>query len=486
MLDFNDISIQRKILLSVSFIAILALSVVFIATESISRHSIRSESFNKLTAIREMKAGQIENYFSNINNQIQTLSEDLMVISATKAFKTAYHNITEEIQPDKNQLQAWDQQLTSYYDEEFLPRLQPNADEKVYRSNFMPLDQGIKILQSFFIASNPYPVGEKHRLTIPEMPGTFTEVHKQYHPIFRSYLEKFGYYDIFLIDNETGHIIYSVFKEMDFATSLLSGPYQNSGLARAFRAARNASYPNFVTLIDFEAYAPSYNAQASFTACPIFEGDQKIGVLIFQMPIDRINGIMTNDNKWSEVGLGNSGETYIIGSDYRLRNQSRFLIEDKTNYLQMIRNIGLPESTIAKIDNLNSSIGLQEVKTQGTEGALNGETGERIITDYRGVPVLSSYRPLNIPCVKWGILSEIDQTEAMEPLKRIRKSILFIVLALIPFIMLSANLVARTITKRLDHLISAAQELAAGKLDAQLDTTGQDEIGELSESFQKM
>jgi methyl-accepting chemotaxis protein len=41
----------------------------------------------------------------------------------------------------------------------------------------------------------------------------------------RNYLEKFGYYDIFLVDPETGDIVYSVFKELDYSTSLIDGPY---------------------------------------------------------------------------------------------------------------------------------------------------------------------------------------------------------------------------------------------------------------------
>ena len=94
-------------------------------------------------------------------------------------------------------------------------------------------------------------------------------------PRIRSYLEKFGFYDIFLIDNETGHIVYSVFKEVDFATSLLTGPYKETNFARAFKAASQANDKDFVKLVDFEPYYPSYNAPASFIASPIFNGSRK-------------------------------------------------------------------------------------------------------------------------------------------------------------------------------------------------------------------
>ena len=59
------------------------------------------------------------------------------------------------------------------------------------------------------------------------------------------------------------------------------------------------------------------------------------------MPIDKINNIMTSRQEWSKVGLGESGETYIVGHDLTLRNQSRFLIEDRKHYLKMIKEIGV-------------------------------------------------------------------------------------------------------------------------------------------------
>jgi len=77
---------------------------------------------------------------------------------------------------------------------------------------------------------------------------------------------------------------------------------------------------------------PSYGAPASFIASPIFEGSKKIGVAVFQMPTDIINQIMTGNSGWTADGLGKSGETYLVGDDYKMRSNSRFLIEDRRGY----------------------------------------------------------------------------------------------------------------------------------------------------------
>ena len=82
--------------------------------------------------------------------------------------------------------------------------------------------------------------------------SSFSAVHEKYHSIFRSYLQKFGYYDIFLIDDETGEIIYSVLKETDYATSLISGAYSRSNIADAFQSARELKTPDAVKFTDFK------------------------------------------------------------------------------------------------------------------------------------------------------------------------------------------------------------------------------------------
>jgi hypothetical protein len=229
------------------------------------------------------------------------------------------------------------------------------------------------LLQDYFLASNPFPIGEKHLLDSIPIRCTYNSVHKRYHPVIRSFLERFGYYDVFLIDT-TGHVVYTVYKETDFASSLNDGPFHNTNLALCFKKAMRINDHKQAALVDFAEYLPSYNAHASFMACPIFDKGRKIGVLAFQTPIDNINDIMTNNREWNKVGLGKTGETYIVGENFTLRNQSRFLIEDSTNYFKMLKSIGTPRAVITKIRNFNSSVGLQEVKTIGTSEALQRST----------------------------------------------------------------------------------------------------------------
>jgi len=480
--------IGTKILIAFTVVAIVAVGLVGFFTFTTGSSTLEDESFNKLTAVREMKASQVEDYFEIIEKQIITLSEDRMIIDAMRRFDGGLHFINQDLELSDEDMQAVDARLRTYYEEEFLPRLIPNLLKDVTVEDYWPKDENTRIMQDLYISSNPFATGSKYILDDPGDGSGYSQTHSLFHPIIRDFQQQFGYYDIFLVDVEAGgHIAYSVFKEVDYATSLLDGPSTDTNFAEAYRAARDADEKDFVAIVDFAPYDPSYHAPASFIASPIFDGDEKIGVLVFQMPIDRINDVMTNNQNWAAVGLGQSGETYIVGEDFTLRNQSRFLIEDSEYYFNLIDEIGIPLSTIARIRNLNSTIGLQVVETDGTLAAQSGSTGEDIFPDYRGVPVLSSYKPLNIQDMDWVIMSEIDQAEAFDPIRDLGIKTGLAVAGLIAAIVVMAVAFSRTITRPLKQLTETANQLAGGNLDVEVQGTEQkDEIGDLASSFDVM
>lgn len=475
-----------KLTLSFFFVAFISMLVIGVIAFYRGKDSLEKESFNRLTAVREMKANQIEDYFGQIRDQILTLSEDPTIIGAMKEFRDGYQSIDKDLGVTDAGMVPVNATLDDYFRKEYLPRLNQHLEEKSTLEQESNNEKNGRILQELYIASNPNEVGAKYKLDDPHDGSRYSQSHRFFHPIIRNYLKKFGYYDVFLVDAKTGNIVYTCFKEVDFGTSLRSGPFRNTNLAKAFMSSANATQRDFVDIEDFRAYHPSYNAPAAFISAPIYENGEKTGVLIFQMPIDRINDVMTSKREWSKVGLGTTGETYIVGEDYTLRNQSRFLIEDSTNYFKMIKAIGLPQNTIDKIRSFNTSIGLQRVKTEGTEAALSGQTGERLFKDYRGVPVLSSYKPLKIEGMHWVIMSELDESEAFAHIYTLRRQIALALSVLLLFIAAGSLLISRRITKPLKILTEDARELSRGNFDVEIEIKRKDEIGILAMSFRKM
>lgn len=407
--------LKQKIMIGAAVLAALPVLVaglvVIPVLTSASHEALEMSAEQRLVAARNLTKGRIEDYFRTIRHQVLTFSNDRMIRDAMVAFKNGFDSYTDDI--DYSGQAGLKAKLASYYTVEFSNEYRKRNQDQIDVGHWLQqLDAESLALQYRFIKNNPNPLGEKHKLDDTGDGSDYAREHRYYHPVIRDFLEKFGFYDIFLVDPDSGDIVYSVFKELDFTTSLKDGSYARTGIGEVFRKANAAESPDFVALSDFAPYPPSYQDPASFIASPIFDGHRKVGILIFQMPIDAINAIMTHRNDWQAAGLGNSGETYLVGSDDRMRSISRFLIEEPANYLQTLRSIGIETETVELIEAKRTSIGLQSVNTAGSQAALNGQTGFKIFPDYRKIDVLSAYAPLDIPGLHWAILAEIDESEA--------------------------------------------------------------------------
>ena len=416
--------------------------------------ALKEQAFKQLVSVRETKKEQVEEYFSNIEKQITTYSKDHMIINAMEELKSSVKMFRQENEIDDAQLKGYRSALKTYYTRDYTKeyeRLNNGIDPDVDKY-FDQLSNDAVLLQTFYIRSNDYVLGEKDKMDFASDRSTYSNHHGYYHNRIREYQQQFGYYDIFLVDPDSGQIVYSVFKEIDYGTSLIDGPCADTNLGKVFREANKSTSPDFVKLVDFASYSPSYDSAASFIASPIFDDQRKVGILIFQMPIDRINMVMTNNHKWKVCGLGESGETYIVGSDYKMRSQSRFLIEDKEGYHAQMAELGMDESLINIIQAKDSTILLQKIETKGTHAATAGETNIEIFKDYRHVPVLSAYAPLEIEGVDWAIMAEIDEEEALRAATTLGKRMMMISVVLL-VVIIGLSLLVLRITGKVTNVI---------------------------------
>ena len=466
-----------------TLVAILSVSFISFYEADVA---LENETMNKLIAVREIKASQIEDYFTQIRNQVVTFSEDVMIVDAMQAFTRTFNAVHEETGVSSQNSGNVDASLKSSYQSGFIKSLGERRGRGVNLNEFYPKDIRTRVLQNLYIASNKNELGSKHLLDAQSDGSSYSKTHAKYHPAIRGFLEKFGYYDIFLIEPETGYIVYSVFKEVDYATSLDRGPYRNTNLAEVVNEVKASGKKGFSKLVDFKPYSPSYDAPAAFIAAPIYDGSNLVGVLAFQMPLDKINEVMTSHQKWKDIGLGDSGETYLVGDDLKLRSQSRFLIEDEKGYFDLMQEVGLNSTVIEKIKAAGTAIGLQPVETEATRAAIKGETAAEIVNDYRNIPVLSAYQPLKVQDMHWAIMSEIDEAEAFAPVYSLRNQILVTAIIVLIFVCSFALFFSsRMIAKPIKQMLSAVDELREGDGDLtyRLPDFGKDEIGQTASSL---
>jgi methyl-accepting chemotaxis protein len=234
-------------------------------------------------------------------------------------------------------------------------------------------------LRAVYIEGNSSPLDEKQAKNA----ARYSELHARLQPMAERFLTVRGYYD-FLLISPSGDIHYSAAKEDDFATNLLSGPYRDSGLGDAFRQAIEASNGEAIGVSDLQAYAPSGGAPAMFIAKAMHDDEGLlIGVIALQVPTEQIQAIMH-----FVEGMGDTGETYLVGEDHIMRSDSRFS----------------EEPTVLKM----------RVDSDIAQRALSGEYGVEFTTDYRGVEVLSAFSSIPIGETHWAILAEIDRAEILQ------------------------------------------------------------------------
>jgi methyl-accepting chemotaxis protein len=278
---------------------------------------------------------------------------------------------------------------------------------------------------------------------------------------FSKYIQANNYYDLFLI-NENGYVYYTVSKEADYQTNMVDGKFADSGLGKLVRKVmRTKSYQ----VADFQPYAPSGNKPAAFIAQPVVHGGEVETIVAMQLSLKAINAIMQE-----RTGMGQSGETYLVGPDKRMRSDS-FLDPEGHSV----------EASFAGTVQSNG------VDTLAANEALQGNSDAKVIKDYNGNPVLSAYAPVNVSDeLTWGLLAEINEAEVQQPVDNLVRSILIVAAVIAILVVLAALFVANLISKPLIKGVGFAQTVAGGDLNADLDVHQKDEIGMLADALRDM
>jgi len=286
--------------------------------------------------------------------------------------------------------------------------------------------------------------------------SAYAIAHRQFSPYLTSLKTTFGFFDVFII-NRNGQVVYTQSKEDDFGTNLITGEYADTKLAEAFQAALKLPAGETV-FSDFAFYAPSGGAPAAFMAAPIYDSGRVVGVFAVQLPLDKISAIMQE-----RTGLGQTGETFLVGQDKLFRSESFFT-----------------EDTLLKVT----------VDTISSNSGLAGETGSGPITDYRGQPAFAAWQPVQIGNLRWAFIAKIDESEALATANQLTTFIItsisvagFIVIVL-AFIVASS--ISRSFVQPILELKDGATSVASGNLNTVITINRKDELGILGQTFNSM
>ena len=247
----------------------------------------------------------------------------------------------------------------------------------------------------------------------------YRSIHDIYHPWFSALSGSFSVEDVILVDRD-GTVLYGARKNALFATNLLTGRWKDGPAGRLFRAIHDSHEKDRIVYADF-ARSPAFgNTMQGFAAFSIFIGERRpsddgqfAGVAVVRLSQDMLNDIMLPAR-----GMGRTGKAYLVGPDFVSRT-SGYGVEGGADAFP--------------------------VDTPAAREALNGKQGVAEILDYRGVPVLSAYAPVEFFGKTWALLTELDRDEVFAPVDATVRELLIAVALVLAAAAVIAVAVGRSI-----------------------------------------
>lgn len=388
--------------------AILGLSVMGYLAYSESRKLLENEGRERLSQVVEARERELEIWSATIISDVESAARSAQSSRVIREFGSAWSSL--------------------------------GADASAY-------------VVDKYITTNPNPAGQRQKLSYAGDITNYSIIHRRYHPGFTAEAEKKGYYDIFLIDL-AGNIVYSMAKENDYGSNLVSGPLASSGLGQVYtKAMESSERGTFVS--DFAAYAPSEDVPAAFIAAPIrSESNTLLGVIAYQIPIEMLGSVMSRAN-----GLGKTGQGYVVSDTFKAVSELR---------------LGTDPTTLR-----------MTIKTPAVEAALAGERGTLEAAGAFGVQSVTAYAPIDLFGLRKAVVVEQSTAEVYAGAIKLAGSLGVQAAILMAALAIISVLVARSVAHPLKHVEAAMEKIARGDYATVVPYVGRaDEVGQIARSLE--
>ncbi|MFC4654404.1 methyl-accepting chemotaxis protein [Rheinheimera marina] len=478
-------NIARKLTLGAGVLVVSAVMV----SATLSGVLALSESSTALKKATEQQflaltSGRHSLLTQELDSQKQLLSamaNNRLTQDALYAFKNPFVSYRYEVQAPS--LDVLKQQVGHWYQQNFQPYYQQQTQGQPF-----PLDNYLAqskleslLLQQYYVVSNDKPLAQQYLLDDRSDGSVYGQQHRKYHHSFLEILQRYGYQDLMLVDAANLNVIYNVSKGPLFASNLQQGPFAKTELASLLSRMQKTPKAG-LQISAISAYPGSLLQQVLWLAVPVMApGSQELlsGFLVAQYPVSRFTQLMTAGQKWGELGLGQSGDLYLINDERKLVTELRPYLENPTEFLQQNPQFQAGPYGLGGINRLDSA---------EAELALQGQSGIAEVTDHRGNAVLKSWTPLQIGTHQYALLVQQDSDESYAPVSDIRWSLILsstlAVLVLGVVVMWLVYVAARRFASPLQRLNQQIDDAAQQHdLTVQFAHRSGDEIGAISSAM---
>jgi signal transduction histidine kinase/HAMP domain-containing protein len=505
-LGIRDKLLVFTLLIAFAIIFGLASTAFFLTAEALRK--VRLDGFRSL---RQSLSEVITRFLADHRRDIATQAESQTFRYAAAELSAGYKNLVNDLRDagldvDARLIESLREQLREGYRRSF--RTESGTGTAAI-PGIEAIDQlsweGV-LVQYVYLLENPSPISAKDEnnlsteiATNPNLEPSiraafvktmFAEVMDRYHPAIQGVVRRNDYSDLLLIDN-AGNVVYTYHKRWDLGTNVFRGWQATGALKKAYLGAWYSPIPedrpdgvDRVMITDLERYAGAYNLPVLFMSCAIADRlGSRQAVLVHEVASHELTDIVTFEKHWPEVGLGNTGQAYIIGPDHLLRTESRFLDQ-------------LPDTATVATSNLDGTPGARSsvlaapLNNLATERLFsddaNVNSGEVTFLDERGHEALGLFAPIAIPDLDWGLVIRVDTTEAFQPASDLARSVATVGLIILVIGVCGTLFFAHFLLKPIGKLVATAEQIGSGNIGARAPVITRDEVGFLATRFNYM
>lgn len=475
-------------------------SVVLLATVNffVVRTYLDRGTRGQLETLRDLRVDAIELAIGRLLDRVAVLGTDPAVAQALTDFESAYTGIDDQLtQPELDRLAESYTPVTDRYDAAGVER--PEVDE------LLPTSTAGQYVQYEYIAENE----DEDRADLLDAGdgSAYTDAHVAHHEYLRELARSVGATDLLLVGLDTEEVVYSTDKRIDLGTSVTEGPYSETGLGESYAKLGNISVDD-AAMADISFYLPNSSAPLAHVATAVRADSEVVGALILALPTERLTDIVNANQQWDLLGLGDTGEAYIVGSDFLMRTVPRPWLEDPEAYLDRYRDV-TGDGVIRQIQARQARLGeegvepdeqdvnqlveqfanlmeftgtpvkLQSVDNEAVRTALDGERFIGGVDNYLGRSTLAAAAPLDVADLGWAVVTEQQTSETRHELEQFVVAILVLLAILLTALAVVGILLARILARPVRPLVEAAGRIADGDYETEVPDLGRNELGDV-------
>lgn len=487
--------IATKLMLGASLLTIVAVTISAGTTGWLAlkqaRQSVEYSVHQQFQAVAAGRQASLEQRYQSDSDLLLSLANSRLTQEAVYGFVRPYVSYRYEVvTPPLDELR---QNMLQWYQQQYQPwyRQQSNGAQAPVVQWVEQMKLETLLLQQYYLRDNPYAVAELAQLTDRSDASIYGQQHRMYQPSYREVVERYGFDDLMLVDAQSLDVIYSVRKTPVFATSLRNGPFADSALASL--AARMQQQPAGVMLSGFSEFAGYAEQPTLFMGVPVYHPvhspERAVGFLIAQIPAQIYTDIMTGTQQWDAIGLGQTGEAYLVDQGGLLLTELRPMMQRDTDLLATMAAQGRDTSRMARLERTAGILQLTELAA--VQHALQGQRGIGLVEDYLGQLQLMSWQPMQLDQQRFALITQQQPAESFGAMAQLTRNIwLSVLLAVLILGVLSALIVsfwarylAEPLAKLSQMILHSAKER---DLQQRFTELRQDETGDISRALNQL